>query len=294
MAKRGVKLGITYVVALITSFFLFGFIGWVYIDMLTGGSDTEETPAETGTGTYAPSAADERTVLAVVDYGAGESDVCFMLIRFLPQSSEAAFFPVPANTYINGDGDSEQTLFRAYRDGSVSGVKTAVSDVLGLSIDKYIVFDAESFGVFCDFFGSTNYTIPEDIVTAQGTVVLAGDTYLDRQTMRVLLTNPNYKGGEEERARRFCEIVTSMLNKELTAPFVSFMDTAFNDIINSGADTDISRFDYEESEDPIRYTLEQTDRFCRPVFSSGTPSPGGNYVLDPDFITALYTWFNLN
>jgi anionic cell wall polymer biosynthesis LytR-Cps2A-Psr (LCP) family protein len=335
MAKKGVKIGITYLIALIATFFIFGFIGWVYIDMLMGTDEPTEEDSDTSIGEYIPTAADNRTVLAVVDYGSEKTDVCFMLIRFLPGQSEAVFFPVPADTLVTDDasgsvggegsilegvppsgapssgasssdespsGDStsgestsgtETTLFSAYRSGSVTAVSAAVKSTMGITVDKYIVFDAESFAHFCDVFGSTRYVIPQDLVTRDNTVIVAGETYLDNNTMRVLLTYQSYKGSEEERARRFAEIVTAMLNTQLTAPFVSLMDGAFADIVNSGADTDISRFDYEESYDPLRYTLEHTDRFCRYVLSSGTRSEGGNYRLDPESVTAVKTWFDL-
>jgi hypothetical protein len=127
-----------------------------------------------------------------------------------------------------------------------------------------------------------------------GTILQAGETYLDRDTMRTLLTYPGYSKGEEERARRFCEIMTSMLNKELRSTFAPFLDGAFADIVNSGADTDISRPDYEESRSAIEYTVMHTDRFCRQILSSGSVSEQGNFIVDASFITALQTWFNLN
>jgi anionic cell wall polymer biosynthesis LytR-Cps2A-Psr (LCP) family protein len=301
MAKKGVKLGLTYLIAFIASLFLFGFIGWVYIDMLMAepetGDDTIGVTVE-----YKPTAADNRTILAAVDYGNKQTDLCLMLIRFLPQTSEAAFLPIPADTLLgtqptvsgNDSADSvEETFFTAYRDGSVNAVRSAVLSTLGVTVDKFIVFDADSFGNFCDLFGNTTYTITEDILTPAGTVIKAGETYLDRNTMKEVLTYRGYKGGEEERSRRFAEIMSSMLNKELTAPYVSLMDGTFTSLVNSGADTDISRFDYEESYDPLRYTLENTDRFCRSIISSGTRSQSGNYILDPEFITALTVWFEL-
>jgi anionic cell wall polymer biosynthesis LytR-Cps2A-Psr (LCP) family protein len=299
MAKKGVKLGITYIITFIASLLIFGFVGGVYVNMLTGGgsSESEEdggTVAETDE--YLPSASDDRTIAAVVDYG--DNGACFMLIRFLPGESEAVFLPLPADMVCdenseNSPDGSETTLLAAYRSASSAGVKTAIRDTLGVETDRYVVFDADSFGTFCDLFGGTTYNIPVEMTVDGNITVPAGETYLDRNIMRAVLTHPGYAKGEEERARRFGEIMTSMLNRNLTADFVPLLENAFATFINSGVDTDISRIDFEESYEPLVFSLSQTDRFCRQIISSGTRSDSGNYIVDTDFIEALHNWFML-
>jgi anionic cell wall polymer biosynthesis LytR-Cps2A-Psr (LCP) family protein len=294
MAKKGVKLGATYIIALIATFLLFGFIGVVYVNMLmddTGSND--ELPVADVSDKYSPSVADDRTILAIVDLGEGQSDVSFMLMRFLPRNTETVFLPLPANMFFTAVDGSETNLNRLYRDNSAAAVKAAVKETFDVTVDKYVIFDREDFGIFCDIFGNTNYNIPFNIDNPDGTVILAGDNYLDRNAMRSLLTYSGYKGGEEERARRFCEIMTSMLNKDLTSSFTPLLDAAFSDIINSGVETDISRLDYDESRAAIVHTLETTDKFCRQILSSGSLTENGNYIVDPSFITAVQTWFDI-
>jgi anionic cell wall polymer biosynthesis LytR-Cps2A-Psr (LCP) family protein len=291
MAKKGVKLGATYIIALIATFLIFGLIGAVYVNMLmdegsAGAGETIEVSSE-----YSPTSADSRTILAIVNFDEGQSDACFMLIRFLPGSSEAVFLPLPANMFCTGIDGAETNLVRVYRDGSASAAKAAVTETFGIPVDKYIIFNSESFEKFCGLFGSTDYNIPFNIENPDGTVILAGENYLDGFTMRSLMTYTGYKGGEEERARRFSEIVTAMLNKELTSGFTPLMDATFTDIINSGVDTDISRVDYDESRKAIEYTLTHTDRFCRQILSSGSLTESGNYVVDPTSVEAINSWF---
>jgi anionic cell wall polymer biosynthesis LytR-Cps2A-Psr (LCP) family protein len=293
MAKKGVKLGATYIIALIATFLIFGFIGVVYVNMLMGeGGSGEQQTAEVSS-EYVPSSTESRTILAIVNLGEGQTDTCFMLIRFLPQNSEAVFLPLPANLLSTGGDGNETNLNRLYRDNSATGVKTAITEILGIPVDKYVIFNEDSFVMFCGFFGSTDYNIPFNIENPDGTIVLAGNNYLDNFTMRSLLTYSGYKGGEEERARRFSEIMTAMLNKELTAEYTTFMDASFNDIVNSGVDTDISRYDYDESRQAIEYTLTHTDRFCRQIFASGSLTESGNYVIDPASVEAINSWFEI-
>jgi anionic cell wall polymer biosynthesis LytR-Cps2A-Psr (LCP) family protein len=294
MAKKGIKLGATYIIVFIVTIFLFGFIGMVYIDMLTQTGEADDEPTDgASSAEYAPAAADARTVLAVVDLGENQNDVCFMLMRFLPANSETFFLPIPANMYVD-NGGTESNLFRLYSDGSAVAVKQAITDTFGVSVDKYVIFNAESFGKFCDLFGSVDYDIPFDIVNPDGSVILTGPNYLDRQTMRGIITHSGYSGGEEERARRFCDIVTAMLNKELTVGFGTLMDATFTEFINSDIDTDISRLDYEDSRPALIYTITNTDRFCRPILSSGTFTEAGNYIVDAAFVDAVLTWFEIN
>jgi anionic cell wall polymer biosynthesis LytR-Cps2A-Psr (LCP) family protein len=294
MAKKGVKLGATYVIALIATFLIFGFIGVVYVNMLTGddGAESEQRPVDVSS-EYAPSSSESRTVLAVVELGETQNETCFMLMRFLPENSETIFLPLPANMFGMANDGSETNLYRLYRDGSASAVKTAINDTFGVTVDKYIIFNSESFQSFCGLFGSTDYDIPYNIDNPDGTIILAGNNYLDQNTMRSLLTYTGYKGGEEERARRFAEIMTAMLNKELTSSFTPLMDAAFTDIVNSGADTDISRLDYDDSKEALSYTLNHTDRFCHQILSSGSLTEAGNYIVDPAFIEAVATWFEV-
>jgi anionic cell wall polymer biosynthesis LytR-Cps2A-Psr (LCP) family protein len=292
MAKKGLKLGATYLIVFIVTLFLFGFIGMVYIDMLTQTSTEEDLPSDISSVEYAPSSADAKTVLAIVDLGDMQNDVSFMLMRFLPASSETVFLPIPANLYVD-DGGTESNLFRLYSDGSAAAVKQAIVDTFGITVDKYVIFNAESFGKFCDLLGSTDYEVPFEIVNSDGFTIAPGPTFLDRTSMRTLLSYNAYKGGEEERARRFSDIVTSMLNRELTVSFGTLMDATFTEFINSDIDTDISRLDYEDARPALSHTISHTDRFCRQVFSSGTYSPQGNFIIEPSSVNAVQTWFEL-
>jgi anionic cell wall polymer biosynthesis LytR-Cps2A-Psr (LCP) family protein len=293
MAKKGLKLGATYLIVFIVTLFLFGFIGMVYIDMLTQtGTEEDDLPSDVSSDGFIPTSADARTILAIVDLGDLQSDVSFMLMRFLPANSETVFLPIPANMYVD-DGGTESNLFRLYSDGSATAVKQAISDTFNISVDKYVIFNAESFGKFCDLMGSTDYQIPFEIVNDDGTTIAPGPTFLDRTKMRALLTYQSFSGGEEERARRFSDIITSMLNRELTVSFGTLMDATFTEFINSDIDTDISRLDYEDARPALSYTISHTDRFCRQVFSSGTYSEQGNFIIEPASVNAVLTWFEL-
>jgi anionic cell wall polymer biosynthesis LytR-Cps2A-Psr (LCP) family protein len=292
MARKGLKLGATYLIVFIVTLFLFGFIGMVYIDMLTQtGSADDDQSDRASSADFMPTSADSRTVLAIVDLGNSQSSVSFMLMRFLPANSETVFLPIPANLYVD-DGGTETNLYRIYSDGSAAAVKQVIADTFGITVDKYVIFNAESFGKFCELMGSTEYDIPFDMETADGIPVPAGPSLLERVSMRAVLTYSGYKGGEEERARRFSDIVTSMLNRELTSNFVQFMDKVFFDTIDD-INTDISNLDYEESRQALSYTFSHTDRFCRQVFSSGTYSEQGNFIIEPASVTAVQTWFEL-
>jgi anionic cell wall polymer biosynthesis LytR-Cps2A-Psr (LCP) family protein len=290
--SKGLKIGLTYVITLIAAFAIFGFMGWLFIDMMKNDSSTEVTAAAPAS-EYVPTAADRRTIIAVADLGEAKTDVVFMVIRFLPEDTNAVFLPLPPDTMCGGS-----TLYELYRGGSGTGARDGAEAALGIDIDKYIVMDNSAFETFCGLFSGSTYNVPYNLIFTEEsgaqTVILQGQTYLDGAMVKSLITCAGYKNGEDERTIASVQIISSMLNTKLTSSFTEFMDNTFNTIINSGVTTDISKFDYDESRDALRYTVSRTDRFCRSAFPTGVYSEDGRYVLDPNFLLALDTLFKLD
>jgi anionic cell wall polymer biosynthesis LytR-Cps2A-Psr (LCP) family protein len=290
--SKGLKIGLTYIITLIAAFAIFGFIGWLFIDMMRTDSGGDISPTTIDEAEYLPSIADRRTMIAVADLGDRKTDVIFMVIRFLPEDTTAVFLPLPPDTLCG-----TQTLYDLYRNGSGTGARDGAEAALGIEIDKYIVMNETQFKPFCDLFSGVTYTVPYNMIYTDDDgsqiVITQGEKYLDTATVTELLTCPGYKNGEEERATTAVSIISSMLTAKLTSSYTEYLDNTFNTIINSGVTTDISKFDYDESREALRYTVSRTDRFCRASFPTGTYDENGAYVLDPAFITAVDTIFKL-
>jgi anionic cell wall polymer biosynthesis LytR-Cps2A-Psr (LCP) family protein len=291
--SKGLKIGLTYIITLIAAFAIFGFIGWLFIDMMQNDSGEGLPSAITESEQYLPSIEDRRTIIAVADLGDRKTDVIFMLIRFLPEDTNAVFLPLPPDTLCG-----TQTLYDLYRNGSGTGARDGAKAALGIEIDKYIVMDKTQFSTLCDLFSGSTYTVPYNMIytdtDGSQIVITQGEKYLDTATVTQLLTSTGYKNGEEERATTAVTIISTMLTARLTSSFTEYLDNTFNTIINSGVTTDISKFDYDESREALRYTVSRTDRFCRASFPTGSINENGEYVLDPTFITAVDTIFKLN
>jgi anionic cell wall polymer biosynthesis LytR-Cps2A-Psr (LCP) family protein len=298
MASKGVKIGLTYIITVIVTLIVFGFIGNVFIEMLLGntGSDETDTDLINQSNEYTPSSADNKTLLAIADLGDKNTDLVFMLIRFLPEETQSVFLSIPENTIA---GETPATLESLYRTGSATAVKNALEYTLGLAIDKYIILYNSSFTEFCNFFVGPTYLVPYNLIytdpqTSEQTVILAETMYLDGTTVSELSTFPAYKQGEEERARIAGELLTTMLSAKLTAGNSNLLESYFSTLINSTIVTDISRFDFEESYPALLYTVQHTDSFCRQIFPTLNTESDGNYTLDQSFLSALPTWFNQN
>jgi anionic cell wall polymer biosynthesis LytR-Cps2A-Psr (LCP) family protein len=291
--SKGLKIGLTYIITLIAAFAIFGFIGWLFIDMMKSGDGGNIPTEPIAEAQYSPTAADKRTIIAVADLGDRKSDVLFAVIRFLPEDTNAVFITLPPDTLCGS-----QTLYDLYRSGSGTGARDGAEAALGIEIDKYIVMNETSFDTFSDLFSGSTYNIPYNMIYTDDDgsqiVITQGEKYLDTATVKQLITCPGYKNTEEERATTATSILTTMMSKQLTASFTEFMDNTFNTIINSGVTTDISAFDYEDISEALRYTVSRTDRFFRPAFATGTYNENGEYVLDPAFITALNTIFKID
>jgi anionic cell wall polymer biosynthesis LytR-Cps2A-Psr (LCP) family protein len=291
--SKGLKIGLTYIITLIAAFAIFGFIGWLFIDMMRNDSGSTIPTEPAAAQEFIPTSSDNRTLIAALDLGDRKSDVLFIVIRFLPEDTNAVFITLPPDTLCGS-----QTLYDLYRSGSGTGVRDGAKTALGIDIDKYIVMDKTSFKSFCDIFSGSSYNIPYNMIYTDDDgsqiVITQGEKYLDTATVEQLITCPGYKNGEEERATTSTSILTSMMSKKLTSSFTEFMDNTFNTVINSGVTTDISAFDFEDSRDALRYTVSRTDRFFRPAFPTGTYNENGEFVLDPEFITALNTIFKID
>ncbi|MDR0947427.1 MAG: hypothetical protein LBM87_06775 [Ruminococcus sp.] len=296
MASKGVKIGLTYIITVIVTLIVFGFIGNVFIEMLLGNTASEDTDADllNQSGTYTPSADDSKTLLAIADLGTKSTDLVFMLIRFLPEETQGVFLSIPANTIA---GETPDTLGSLYRTGSATAVKTALEYTLGLPVDKYIVLYESSFTTFCNLFVGPTYVVPynliyTDPVSSEQTVILAETMYLDGNTVSQLAAFPAYKQGEEERARIAGELLTTMLTSKLTTENSDLIESYFSTLINSTIVTDISRFDFEESYPALLYSAQHTDGFCRQIFPTLGMEADGNYSFDESFLSALPVWFN--
>lgn len=302
MSKKSAKIAVTYFATIIISLLVIGGSGYFVItSYLNSDKDRSIKPADivettAPTGEFVPSASDSQTVLFILETEKQRMDaVCFVLARLVPEENKVVIVPLQSDICAELDGSSN-TLYEFYRLGGTSDAVRAVEKAVGVRADKYMKFKNESFAVFANFMGNVMYTVPYNLVynnesTGESTVMRSGEQMLDSESLRKIMTYPDFKGGEEYRATVVGTLAVDLVNSGAKGILHDGMDTVFTDIINSDVETDITRYDYEDKKPALDHVLDNNDSPAQLVLPSGVYNENGQYVLDDSFIQALQVWF---
>ncbi|MCD7730385.1 MAG: LCP family protein [Oscillospiraceae bacterium] len=302
MAKKSAKVAVTYIVTIIITLLVAGGICWYLMDsFLFGEKDDsgDEIYLEkmTSSQDYTASAADNKTVLLILDAEKRETASCFLVARFLAEEQQIVFMPMPSNTRASVNG-TEDTLYNFYRNGGSASAVKSIESCTGVTIDKYIKFNKESFSTIVDIFGGVNFNVPYNLVydnpdTGEETVIKAGETFLDSTLLRKVITYPNYNSGEEYRAKCLGITITDMVNSIPQESFSSHLDDYFTAVINSDIETNITAYDYEDISDAMKYVISNSSRLAVFVPTSGSEDEEGRYILDENFVRSINEWLKI-
>lgn len=302
MSKKTAKLAGTYIITiLLTLLIVGGFVIYMFESMLTEGDKKDETEETApgleqlvASGDYAPTAADNRTLLVMLETEKRESASAFLIVRFLPVDKQIVLMPVPSNTLAQVDGGTD-TVYNYFRNGGSAAAINAVTACTGVEIDKYLRLTKDSFGTVVDIFGGVDFDVPYPLIysntaTGEETAIREGRNYLDSELLRKVLTYPNYKSGEEYRAKCLAVTTADMLNGNLGETFATHLDDYFNLVMNSDVETDITAYDYKEISEAMKYLCRNSYGPASFVLSTGVTDENGTYTLDDVFLNSIPQW----
>lgn len=301
MAKKSVKIAATYIITILMTLLIIGGIFYLLLQRLLNPQKKDESLPTldplASTEEYVPSSEDNTTSLFIFDSAKRESGNCFMIVRMAAEERKIILMPIPANTYIGLDG-TYNTLYDFYRTGGTAKAVSAASSALGIDIDYYLKMDNNSFSAIVDTFGGVDFDIPYNLIysdaeTGEETVFREGEVYLESDSMRKIFTFPDYKSGEEYRAKIIGVIISDLINKNVKGNFSANIDTYFNNIINSSIETNYTAYDYQEQSDAMKYIAESSDRIAQLVTVTGNSDENGNFILDENFIRAVPEWLRI-
>lgn len=257
--------------------------------------DLEVTSAEPEE--YAPSVLDNQTTLLIFDTEDRVDATVFLLTRMLPSERKLIIVPLQSDMYASAGG-TEGTLYDIYRSQGVQGAKRAVESVCGLAVEKYMTFNKEGFEKMAAHFETVSYVFPYSLIyeneaTGEVTVIREGNQALDSASLRKAFTYPNYRSGETERSVVIGTIAADIINYS-NARFRSNLDQIVSGVLGCCTETDISEYDYDFKKEAMMYMTEKESGCAETVLPSGQYDEYGRYVLDPDFIISLKTWFCLD
>ncbi len=306
MAKKSAKIAVTYFVTIISSLVLIGGVGYFALNayLNSDGSSgniiqpaTPEAPSVLDAEDYVPTSADSSSVLVIYEDEKKNTSTCFALARFVPMENKMVMMPLQTDICTVLDGKAN-TLYEFYRLGGISSAKRAVEEATGVKIDKYMKFSRESFTLFSNYMGNVGYTVPynliyEDTGSGESIIIQEGNKTLDAVSLRKVLTFPQYKGGEEYRAKVVGTLAAELVNSGAKGLLHDSLDAVFSDIINSDIETDITKYDYDAAKPAMQFVLDNTSSPAELVIPSGVYNENNCYVLDESFVQALPNWLYL-
>ncbi len=304
MAKRSAKIAVTYFVTIICALGIIGGAGYIALQkVMNSESDMEKLSPEAEItladpdGEYVPDQGYGQTALFICEYERKASSVCFVMTRFVPYENKLVVVPLQSDICTVSEGKTN-TLYEFYRLGGTAEAVKAVEAATGVTVDKYMKLTKESFTVFANYMGNIDYEVPYNLVyenqeTGDSTVIKAGVHTLDSSMLNKLLTFPEYRGGEEYRAKVVGAITVSLINSGAKSYLKTGRENVFTSIVNSDVETNITKYDYEDLEPAFGYVLGNTNTPAQLVIPSGVYNENNCYVLDDSFLVALPRWFSM-
>jgi len=270
MSKKGVKIATTYFVTIFISLILIGGVGFYFLHSYLYGSDDEDDTSSVKntlsatTGEYTPDPIDDRTVLGIYSGGQKETSMCLILFRYMPSEAKVMLVPLQPDITVNYNGE-QKNLYNVYGTAGSAQVVRCVEDVLGIGVEKYVTLDDTTFKLFTDYCGNVAYEIPYNLVyesenDSENTIIKQGQQLLNFTTLKKVLTFPEYKNGEEERAKIVGEIITLLMNNGSKSAFINDTQKIYQDLVNLGSETNITIYDLEDNQDAIEYINEHNSK----------------------------------
>lgn len=192
---------------------------------------------------YRPQPDDTLTVAVVGLSGGRAGDV--LLIRFNPQYGQVPLSLLPANTLVTLEEETV-TLEQAYAKGGGPAVKSALSQRLGVAVDRYAALSRDLLIRLVEKTGSVKFDVPLPIqYTRDGYSIdiPQGLRQLDGRDIVDILSYPNFSNAAEK-SRVLGDLVAACINQNLDAAGEERSSGLFKFVVNL-VDTDVNFADYE-------------------------------------------------
>lgn len=273
--KKG-RIAVPYIIALIIFLIIVGGAAYMLFDYFNLGKDSglpELSQGNTENITYE----DSHTVLLVLETPDEHRSVTFAVMRSVPKEKKLVFAGIPANTLGTFDG-RDAALSKVYGKGGAGDAVEFLERILDVDIDRYIVFDKDSFNKICDMLGGVTYT-PGVQISGLGDPDKAH--YMVGSQIKKLITYPSFKDGEMQRAYNTGEVLAAMVNQTDYMRLSDNLDLYF-DVIKEIPDTDITAADFKSKKNGVRYMFRKGRAVAEYAYVTGK-SRGGYFVIDESF-----------
>ncbi len=252
--KKTGRIALPYLITIFLGILIIGggtYLFLRHLGIISGSSKLPEPPSRQVT---TVSYADNHTILFILDEPEQKCSSTFLLMRSVPKDKKLIFMGIPSNTISEGfetENDRQPSLKTYYETYGAGSAVEYAEKVTGVTIDRYMKLNSESFIALCDKIGNVTYSVSEDI---QGFDSDGSDMNLTSSQVEKLILYPMFADGETERAYMVGSIASAMVNQNAGQRIADNLDNSFNSIVNI-VDTDITAVDYRNHKTAIKNML---------------------------------------
>ncbi len=215
----------------------------------------------------------------------------FIVMRSTPVDKQMMFMGIPSNMLVGNDNKKAKDI---YESSGAAGISQSIEYSLGIEIDRYAVFDSESFKKACNIMGGVTYAVPKGV---KGIPDSDSEQYLSPEQIEKIISYGGYSGGEIQRISTASAIVTAMMNQTSGVRIAENLDNTFETLINL-IKSDISAVDYNDKKYAIKFMMKYSDPADSESSSSRATfiTPYGNeteknFVADSSFADEIKVYF---
>lgn len=187
------------------------------------------------------------------------------------------------------------TLARAWARGGGNGVKQALSERFGITVDRYAALSRDIFIRIADKTGSVVFEMPYAVSyhsDGYDINIPAGRRRLDGRDVADLFAAPSLEGGPVERAALLGELTAAIVNQNIDSAGKDVSPGLFKFIVNL-VDTDLSYVDFELRRDAADFLSQLGD-----ISVAGSLAPAGtlmsdslSFELSEDYVSTVRKYF---
>ncbi len=288
MAKnKSGSFAIPFLITLLISLLLFGTAAlYVYRSMLKSNTELKQMESQI----TLVSEADAHSILFVLDTSMTNDNAlpCFLLYSTDPIARKIVCTGIPNDLLLDTDS-GQRTVQTIYRTGGAPDVKTAVSEALSVTIDRYMRLDSTSFQKICNILGGVTYYVP---ISTRGLAVADIPQSLSAEQIEIMLTYNGYQS-EQQRCSVMASAVSDMLTQCNGERVAESLETNFTNLMNLVSDTDITTEDFKDRKHAMKYILTNTNTTCTFLTPSGVAGASG-FSMDERFVETLHEKLGLD
>ena len=222
-----------------------------------------------------------------------------MLARFMP--ADGKIMLVPLSPYTTASADSNgQTIDQIFQTGGASETAKALSETLGISIDRYMSMGQTCFENLCDNIGSITYEVEENMyyVDKNSDDIVnysKGDKIsLEGSQIRMFITYPKYKSGYAQNVLVAGEFMKSLINSGFKLQTTrDNLDYIYSNLLKESSEKNFNVNDFQETEQFYYYIMDNFDNPANVLIPTGTWSDNEKFTFDETFLMQVKTEFKV-